>query len=66
MLEIRYYATARSDAPFADWFGDLDVGARATVTRAITRMEQGNLSNVKAVGEGVLEVRIDVGPVYRV
>ena len=66
MLEIRYYATTRDDAPFADWFGDLDVGARATVTRAITRMEQGNLSNVKAVGEGVLEVRIDVGPGYRV
>ena len=66
MLEIRYYAAANGDAPFADWFGDLDVGARAKVTRAITRMEQGNLSNVKPVGEGVLEYKIDVGPGYRV
>lgn len=39
---------------------------RARVTRAIARMEQGNLSQVKAVGEGVLEYRIDFGPGYRV
>jgi putative addiction module killer protein len=29
-------------------------------------MEQGNLSNVKGVGEGVLEYRIDFGPGYRI
>ena len=29
-------------------------------------MEQGNLSNAKTVGEGVLEYRIDFGPGYRV
>lgn len=66
MLEIRYYAAASGEAPFADWFGALDVGARAKVTRVIARMEQGNLANVKPVGEGVLEYRIDVGPGYRV
>jgi putative addiction module killer protein len=29
-------------------------------------MEQGNLANVKSVGEGVLECKIDFGPGYRV
>jgi putative addiction module killer protein len=29
-------------------------------------MEQGNLSNAKTVGDGVLEYRIDFGPGYRV
>jgi putative addiction module killer protein len=38
----------------------------ARVTRAIARLEQGNFSNVKSVGEGVLEYRIDFGPGYRV
>ena len=33
---------------------------------AITRMEQGNYSNVKSVGSGVHECRIDFGPGYRV
>jgi putative addiction module killer protein len=66
MLVIRYYVAANGDEPFADWFAVLDVMARAKVARAITRMEQGNLSNVKSVGEGVLEYRIDFGPGYRV
>ncbi len=40
--------------------------ARAKIAGAIVRMEHGNLSNVKSVGEGVLEYRIDAGPGYRV
>src|SRR5712691_12105229 len=66
MLEIRYYVAAGGHQPFAEWFADLDPVARAKVTRAIARMEQGNLSNVKPVGEGVLEYRINFGPGYRV
>lgn len=33
---------------------------------AVARLEQGNTSNVKGVGQGVLEYRIDFGPGYRV
>ena len=40
--------------------------ARAKVSIALTRMEQGNFSNIKTVGGGVLECRIDFGPGYRV
>ena len=36
------------------------------MTVAIARLEQGNLSKVKGVGEGVLEYRIHFGPGYRV
>lgn len=66
MVEIRYYVAASGEEPFADWFAELEASARAKVTRAIARMEQGNLSNVKGVGEGVLEYRINFGPGYRV
>ena len=65
-VEIRYYVTAGGEAPFAGWFADLEAVARAKVTRAMARLEQGNFSNVKSVGEGVLEFRIDFGPGYRV
>jgi putative addiction module killer protein len=44
----------------------VDSAARAKVTIAITRLEQGNISNVKSVGQGVLEYRINFGPGYRV
>ena len=66
MLEIRYYVAADGRQPFAEWFADLEPVTRAKIARAIARMEQGNLSNVKPVGSGVLEYRIDFGPGYRV
>ena len=62
----RHYVASGGYQPFAEWFTGLDPVARAKVTRAIVRLEQGNLSNVKSVGEGVLEYRIDFGPGYRV
>jgi putative addiction module killer protein len=66
MPEIRYYVAAEGQQPFATWFADLEGVARAKVTRAIVRLEQGNFSSVKSVGEGVFEYRIDFGPGYRV
>jgi hypothetical protein len=47
MLEVRYYVVANGDEPFAEWFAELEAVARAKVARAIARMEQGNLSNVR-------------------
>jgi putative addiction module killer protein len=66
MPEVRYYVSPDGLQPFARWFTELEAVARAKVTRAIARLEQGNFSNVKSVGEGVLEYRIDFGPGYRV
>ncbi|MDR3474080.1 MAG: type II toxin-antitoxin system RelE/ParE family toxin [Devosia sp.] len=66
MLELRYYVTPGEASPFADWFEGLDAMAAAKVTVALARLEQGNLSNAKGVGEGVLEYRINWGPGYRV
>jgi putative addiction module killer protein len=65
VLEIRYYIARDGRSPFEGWFASLDPVARAKVTVAIARLEQGNLSNVKGVGEAVLEYRINFGPGYR-
>jgi putative component of toxin-antitoxin plasmid stabilization module len=51
MVELRYYVSASGDEPFGDWFTDLEAVARAKVTRAIARLEQGNFSSVKTVGD---------------
>ena len=66
MLELRYYLTGDGKSPFETWFVALDAQARAKVTVALARLEQGNTSSLKGVGEGVLESRIDWGPGYRV
>jgi putative addiction module killer protein len=44
----------------------LNAPAAAKVAIAITRMAQGNLSNVKSVGGGIQGYRIDFGPGYRI
>jgi len=66
MLELRYYLASDGGSPFEEWFSGLDAQAAAKVSVALARLEQGNLSNVKGVGEGVLEHRIDWGRGYRV
>jgi putative addiction module killer protein len=66
VLELRYYLTAGGESPFESWFSDLDAAAAAKVSVALVRLGQGNTSNAKTVGEGVLEYRINWGPGYRV
>lgn len=51
---------------FEKWFVKLDSIAAAKVTIALYRLEQGNFSNVKSVGKGVFEYKIDFGPGYRI
>ena len=61
MIEIRKTDT------FAKWIDGLhDIRARARILVRIERLSTGNPGDVKAVGEGVSELRIDYGPGYRV
>jgi len=61
MVEIR-----KTDL-FAKWLDDLrDIQAKARVLVRIERLAMGNAGDVKPVGEGISEMRIDYGPGYRV
>ena len=66
MCESSNTTTPTGRSPYEDWFDGLNAQAAARVAVAVTRMSLGNLSNVKPVGEGVLEFRIDFGPGYRI
>ncbi len=65
-MQILEYLDVAGHSPYRDWFDGLDAQAAAKVTVALTRIEFGNLSNVKGVGAGVQEYRIDFGPGYRI
>ena len=52
---------------YAGWFERLrDRMAKTRILLRIRRLSLGNFGDVKAVGEGVSEMRIDCGPGYRV
>jgi putative addiction module killer protein len=66
-VELRYYQTSAGRAPFADWLQGLnDRQARTRIEARLARVAVGNLGDVETVGEGVMELRIDWGPGYRV
>jgi putative addiction module killer protein len=52
---------------YANWLDGLcDIHARARILARVERLATGNPGDVKPVGEGVSEMRIDYGPGYRV
>ena len=61
MLEVRQSQT------YADWFKDLrDRAAKIRIDIRIRRLSLGNPGDMKPVGEGVSELRVDYGPGYRI
>ena len=61
MLEVRQTEI------FSKWFDSLrDRQARVRIDIRIRRLSIGSFGDVKPVGEGVSELRIDYGPGYRV
>jgi putative addiction module killer protein len=66
MVTVKEYIDDNGNSPFARWFDNLDPQTATKVAAALLRMEQGNFSNVKGVGAGAYEYKIDYGPGYRV
>lgn len=60
------YQLRRTDV-FDDWLLDLrDVRAKARILARLESARLGNLGDVRSVGDGVSEIRVDVGAGYRV
>jgi putative addiction module killer protein len=68
MYPIRYKMfDVQTTEQFDQWLSDLtNRAARARITSRIDRLSRGNAGDVRAIGEGVSEMRIDTGPGYRV
>ncbi len=56
-----------STATYQKWFqGFSDAKTRSRIDSRIFRLSNGNLGDVKPVGDGVSEMRLDFGPGYRI
>ena len=57
----------RQTEEFSSWLRRLrDANAAARIIGRIRRMELGNPGDSKSVGHGILEMRVDYGPGYRI
>jgi putative addiction module killer protein len=65
-IRLVEYLDGHGRSAYARWFDSLNAPAAAKVAAAIYQLAAGNFSNVKGVGAGVFERKIDFGPGYRV
>ena len=66
-LSVVHYVTEAGKDRYQAWIERLkDKVAKAAITRRVIRIELGDLGDYKRIGDGLSELRIDVGPGYRV
>lgn len=66
-FDVLYYQTSAGRVPFRDWLARMkNEAAFAAVKVRIDRLRRGLFGDCKPVGAGLLELRIDIGPGYRI
>ncbi len=64
---IDYFQAPDGSYPYRVWFNRLkDTAARVAIDKRLTRIERGLLGDCSSVGAGVYELRIHIGPGYRI
>ncbi len=67
MKQIGFYQNRTGKEPCREWLDSLEPTTRRKVLAYITRVAGGGAKkNVRALGDGVFEVKVDHGPGYRV
>ncbi len=67
MLKIQLYTLESGVRPFGRWFLDLNKASKAKINAYIDRVALGgSRKNIRAITEGLCELKIDCGPGYRV
>lgn len=64
---VLYYESADGKRPIQEWLYSLrDIIARAKLRARIDRVKLGNFGKCDPVGHGVMELKLDFGPGYRI
>lgn len=64
--EVKEYVTSSGKSYFRSWFEKLTITIAAKITAALHKLEKGNFSNAKFLGNGIWEFKINTGPGYRI
>ena len=64
---IDTYQLPNGTEPFTDWFNSIrDTRAKQRIRARLQSLKLGNLGEHKFVGDGVWELKLDIGPGYRI
>ncbi len=64
---VEVYESSSGTAPFDDWMRDLkDPVGRAAIDAKVALLRRGSLGNYRDVGDGLIELKVNAGPAYRV
>lgn len=67
LIELREYVTENGRNPFREWLENLkDKETLARIDLRLNRIRLGNIGDTKSVGSGVHEIRLTLGPGYRI
>ena len=66
-MELRHYLTSTGRDPYQSWLDRMkDLRARVAIQRRVDRVAAGHFGDHKLCRDGVWEMRVDLGPGYRV
>lgn len=67
MIEVIEYVTEHGVYPFKRYLGSVkDLSAKSKIIQAVNKLEMGLVGNIKSVGGGLQEYKIDVGEGHRI
>lgn len=63
---LEYYEKINGSMPFNDWLNSQDSTIKYKIIAKLERIELGNLGDVEFVGDGVSEIKLNIGPGIRI
>ncbi len=64
--EVKLFCHTNGQEPFIQWLRSLDQVAKRIIENRVARLSLGNYGDYKRINKDVLELRLDVGPGYRI
>lgn len=65
--DVEFYTTTDGYSPYLEWYNSIDdPKMRGIIGSRVSRVRGGNWGDCKSLGSGLFELRIHVGPGYRI
>lgn len=64
--ELQFFTATNNKKPLKEWLSKINEPIQSRIQRRLDRLSLGHYGDVKSVGEGIFELRLQFGPGYRI